>query len=352
MFYQLSKLGIGCFLFAVLVGCTGTATAPLEPITPKPLTENALPVVIDTDMAADDWLAILYLLMRSDVDILAITVTGAGEAHCVPGTRHALDLAALAGRPEIPVACGRETPLAGQHTFPTEWRARVDNLLGLSLPENPGSVAAASAVDMLSQTTATAPRPVHLLVLGPLTNVGEALSSDPSLVENIAMITIMGGAVRVPGNVGPASQIENDVAEWNIFVDPRSAALVFKSGAPLTLVPLDSTNQVPLSIEFYDRLESDRTTSVAEFVFQVLTAQEENVRSGWYYFWDPLAAAVIRDEELFSFQDLSLEVIEAEGPTSGWTRESETGSRVRVALTADRKQFESLFLDVLNGRLP
>jgi len=61
-------------------------------------------------MAADDWLAILYLLMRSDVDILAITVTGAGEAHCAPGTRHALDLAALAGRPEIPVACGRETP--------------------------------------------------------------------------------------------------------------------------------------------------------------------------------------------------------------------------------------------------
>jgi inosine-uridine nucleoside N-ribohydrolase len=115
---------------------------------------------------------------------------------------------------------------------------------------------------------------------------------------------------------------------------------------------LDATNHVPLSIDFYNRLESDRTTSAAEFVFQVLAVQEENVRSGWYYFWDPLAAAVIHDEALFTFQDLSLEVIEAEGPTSGWTREDETGSRMRVALTADRERFESLFLDVLNGRLP
>ena len=144
----------------------------------------------------------------------------------------------------------------------------------------------------------------------------------------------------------------NEVAEWNFYIDPQAAALVFKSGAPLTLVPLDATNHVPLSIEFYNRFEVDRTTSVAEFVFQVLAAQEENVRSGWYYFWDPLAAAVVRDEDLVSFQDLSLEVIEAEGPESGWTKKSAAGSSLRVALTADRERFESLFLDVINDRLP
>jgi inosine-uridine nucleoside N-ribohydrolase len=297
-------------------------------------------------------LAILYLLMRPDVNILAITVTGAGEAHCAPGTRNALDLAALAGRPEIPVACGRETPLAGQHTFPDEWRARVDNLLGLTLPENAGPAAAEPAADMISRVIKAAPQPVHLLALGPLTNVGEALRVDPGLVENLANITIMGGAVQVPGNVGPSSQIENEVAEWNIYVDPLAAALVFKSGAPITLVPLDATNHVPLSIEFYNRLEDDRTISVAEFVFQVLAAQEENVRSGWYYFWDPLAAAVVLDEDLVSIQELSLEVIESEGPESGWTKESAGGASVGVAQTADRERFETLFLDVINGRFP
>jgi len=352
MILRITKRGIGFFLLVLLIGCTSTATRSLDPITPKPLSADALPVVIDTDMAADDWLAILYLLMRSDVDVLAITVTGAGEAHCPSGTRNALDLAALAGRPEIPVSCGREIPTAGSHTFPTDWRVRVDELLGLSLPENPGSVASESAVDMLSRVIQTSPRPVHLLVLGPLTNVGEALAADPSLVEKLAMITIMGGAVRVPGNVGPSSQIENDVAEWNIYVDPSAAARVVESGAPITLVPLDATNHVPLSMDFFKRLEGDRSTSVAEFVFQVLAAQEEKVRSGWYCFWDPLAAAVIRDEELVSFQELSLEVIETEGPQSGWTQESETGTGLRVALTADRERFESLFLDTLNGRLP
>ena len=151
MVYQITKRGIGLLLLVLLIGCTGTSTRLLDPIMPKPLTEDALPVIIDTDMAADDWIAILYLLMRSDVDILAITVTGAGEAHCAPGIRNALALAALAGRPEIPVSCGRETPLAGQHTFPEEWRTRVDDLLGLSLPENPGSAATESYPERAEQ---------------------------------------------------------------------------------------------------------------------------------------------------------------------------------------------------------
>jgi pyrimidine-specific ribonucleoside hydrolase len=343
---------IGCLLLVFLIGCTGSSTAPLEPVKPRPPKENALPVVIDTDMAADDWMAILYLLMRSDVDVLAITVTGAGEAHCGPGTRNALDLAALAGRPEISVSCGRETPLAGQHTFPVEWRDRVDNLLGLSLPENPGIATAESAPEMLDRIIQNSPQPIHLLVLGPLTNVAEAISDNPTIVDNIAMITVMGGAVRVPGNVGVSSQIENDVAEWNIYVDPSAAAQVFRSGAPITLIPLDATSQVPVSLKFYNRMKSDRTTSVAEFVFRVLAAQEDYVRSGVYYFWDPLAAAAIRGEDLFSFQELSLEVVVTEGPQSGWTRESETGSPVRVAMTADRERFDDLFLDVLNGRMP
>ena len=121
-------------------------------------------------------------------------------------------------------------------------------------------------------------------MLGPLTNVGEALEAAPGLVMNIEMITVMGGAVQVAGNVGASSNIENEGAEWNIYVDPRAAAVVFSSGAPVTLVPLDATNYVPLTMDFYKRLERDRTTSVAEFVYRVLAAREENVRSGRYYF--------------------------------------------------------------------
>jgi len=321
-------------------------------MTPIPIAADALPVIIDTDMAADDWLAILYLLMRSEVDVQAITVTGAGEAHCGPGTRHALDLVALAGRPEIPVSCGRETPLKGGHTFPNAWRAQVDNLLGLTLSENSHEITTETAVELLTRIIQTSPRKVHLLVLGPLTNVGEALETAPNLVENLAMITVMGGAVQVPGNVGSSSRIENEVAEWNIYVDPHAAALVFNSGAPITLVPLDATNHVPVAMDFYRRLENDRTTAVAEFVYRVLVAQEENVGSGWYFFWDPLAAASVLDKDIVTFQELPIVVIEAEGPDSGLTQESESGVRMRVALSADQEHFEWLFLEALNGRLP
>ena len=175
-----------------------------------------------------------------------------------PGTRHALNLVALAGRPEIPVSCGRATPLKGGHNFPNVWRAQVDNLLGLTLPENSHEIATETAVELLTRIIQTSPRRVHLLVLGPLTNVGEALEGDPTLVENLARITVMGGAVQVPGNVGSSSRIENEVAEWNIYVDPHAAALVFNSGAPITLVPLDATNHVPVTRDFYQRLENDR----------------------------------------------------------------------------------------------
>jgi inosine-uridine nucleoside N-ribohydrolase len=166
------------------------------------------------------------------------------------------------------------------------------------------------------------------------------------------MITVMGGAVRVAGNVGSSSRIKNEVAEWNLYVDPHAAAMVFSSGAPITLVPLDATNDVPLTMEFYRRLERDRTTSVAEFAYRVLAAQEENIRSGWYYFWDPLAAAVVSEVGLVTFQEIPLVVVDEEGHESGRTLKSEAGSSIRVAVTADRDHFERLFLDAVNGRLP
>src|SRR6188474_693963 len=99
------------------------------------------PIIIDTDMAADDWRAILYLLQRIDVEVRAITVTGTGEAHCKPGVQNALNLLALADNPDIPVACGRETPLQGDHAFPDALRASDDRMAGLTLPtsSNPPS---------------------------------------------------------------------------------------------------------------------------------------------------------------------------------------------------------------------
>jgi pyrimidine-specific ribonucleoside hydrolase len=335
-----------------LLGGAGTAPSALEPIPPHVVAADARPFVIDTDMAADDWLAILYLLGRSDVDVKAITVTGAGEAHCAAGTRNALGLAALAGRPEIPVACGRETPLAGSHTFPAPWREAVDDLFGLTLPVNSRPPASEPAAEMLRRIVRESPQKVHLVVLGPLTNVAEALAVEPALADDLERITVMGGALEVPGNVVTDPSAGDPVAEWNIYVDPQAAAQVLSSGAPITLVPLDATNAVPLTVDFLRRLEGDRTTSVAEFVYRVLQAQEGRVRSGSYYFWDPLAAAIATERGLGTFREMPVVVHLGEGAESGRTLQGEGGPLVRVAVTADQERFEALFLDAVNGRLP
>ena len=337
-------------LTLMLAGCAPRATATLYP-TPTPFTGTPRPVLIDTDMAADDWLAILFALQRPDLDVLAITVTGAGEAHCEPGVRHALDLAALAGQPDIPVACGRETPLRGDHTFPDAWRDGVDALLGLDLPENANTPAAQSAPELIASVAASAAEPLTLLTLGPLTNVAEALQASPALAEQLAMIYVMGGAVEVAGNLheSGAGLEANTYAEWNVYVDPAAANVVLQSGAPVTLVALDATNHAPVTMAFYERLRDARQTPEAEFAYGVLNRQRDFIAGGGYYFWDPLSAAILADESLATFETRALMVVEDEGNESGRLITSATANEVRYAATADAARFEALFLEALNA---
>jgi inosine-uridine nucleoside N-ribohydrolase/predicted ester cyclase len=309
------------------------------------------PMIIDTDLDVDDWLAILYLLQRTDVEVLAITVTGAGAARCDPGVQHALDLVALAGSPEIPVACGREMPLQGNHAFPDWLRDNMDALAGLSIPANNQPPFDGTSVELLAQTIHESLDNMTLVTLGPLTNIAELLEGEPSLIDNLEMIYVMGGAVSVPGNVGFMVD-GNTVAEANIYVDPQAAAMVFASGAPITLVPLDATNYAPVTMDFYARIENDRSTPEADFVYQALTQSRDFIQSGGFFFWDPLAAAIATDNSLARFQGRAISVIVEEGAESGQTFADASGSRVRIAVEANGEQFETIFLNVLNGRDP
>lgn len=335
--------------FVVLLGFVLLAgTTPLIAQQDTNATRKA--VIIDTDMAVDDWLAILYLLKHPDVDVLAVTVSGTGEAHCDPGVQNTMNLVALAGQPDIPVACGREAPLLGSNTFPKEWRDQVDAMAGIELEANPNPPLEQNAADLLRETITRADRPVTLVTLGPLTNIAEVIQADHTIVERLAMIYVMGGAVDVPGNLAPF--FDDPYAEWNIFVDPLAAAQVVESGVPMTFIPLDASNHVPVTMPFYRRLEDDKTTPVAEFVYQALSTQKRFIQSGFYFFWDPLAAVVATDESLVNIQGRPVSVIIEEGTEFGRISTAGSGQRVRVAVSADSQQFEQTFLNVLNGRDP
>lgn len=306
-------------------------------------------VIIDTDMAIDDWMAILFLLNRTDINVIAITITGAGEAHCGAGVTNALGLIALAQHIPIPVACGPENPLQGNHTFPQGWRDFVDGLAGqdLSVSVNPG--AGIDAIKLMTQTLLSSSEKITLLTLGLLTNVAIALQATPILANQIEDVYVMGGAVNVPGNLD-GNVTGNSAAEWNIYIDPYAANVVFASGVPVTLVSLDATNHAPLTMDFFQRLETNQKTNATTFIHNVLTQMQDSIRSGNYYFWDPLSAAILVDNNLATYQQYPICVVETEGAESGRTEVKDDCPQMEVAVAVDAGRFEQVFLDTLNSQ--
>ncbi len=339
------------FIIILIIQCSKSDKTVLTPVTPPAILDDAIPVIIDTDMGQDDWLAILYLLMNPKIDVKAITVTRSGEAHCITGTHHALDLIYLAGRSNIPVTCGINKPMKGDHRFPDRWRESADDMMRISVLSSPEQPCKETPVDLIKRIINESSENVYLLILGPATNIARAYDSDPSLFTKIGNITIMGGAIDVPGNIASSSDIDNKVAEWNIYIDPYAAQILLSIDGSITLVPLDASNHVPLTAKFFEHLKENRKTSVADFVYQVLKQDEESIYRGEYYFWDPLAAGVLSDETIAEFDKIPLSVIIQDGPQSGRTIRDDNGNSVRVALSADQNSFEKLFLDVLNGEI-
>lgn len=309
------------------------------------------PILVDTDMALDDWMAVAYLLQTPAADVQAITLAATGEAHARPGVNTALRLLALTDAPAIDVASGRKTPLQGGHRFPLVVRLLMDVRFGLSLPRAKHRPSTKSAVEVLRRKLTEANEPVVMISLGPLTNLAELFDMDPPLTHKVAMLYVMGGALDVPGNIAELNKrIQNPHAEWNLFIDPHAAEQVFRSGVPVTLVPLDATNQVPLTDEYYARLASNLATPATRFVHRVIRRIRPLLSSErGLCFWDPLASVLATHPHIGSYEMRTVRVVEDEGEESGRVVDDPAGTRLRVCVGVDQAAFESIFLAGLNG---
>ncbi len=312
---------------------------------------NNLPnMIIDTDVGIDDAMAILFLLQHPSLTVEGITIAGTGMSNLKPATENALGLIALAGKPEIPVAQGDTIAINSQNTTlrPAEWLLESATMMGLDLPENPNQPLNVGAVNFLIETLSNAEKPMRILVLGPLTNLGTVLQQKPGLTEMIESVIIMGGAVNVPGNLQYGGIEDNTFAEWNIFLDPFAAEIVFNSGVEIILVPLDVTNNAPVTLEFYNRFANNHKTVAANFVFDMISKLMEAYDT--FYFWDPLAAGISTDQNIITSEIFPILIIVDEGNENGRTKiDQENGSEIKVCLDANMSAFENLFIDVLNG---
>ena len=311
-------------------------------------TPHAQKLVVDTDLAPDDLVALSFLLSAPGVEVVAITVSGTGEVQCPQGDAVALGLLERLGAPQIPVACGRDTPLAGDHAFPDAWREAADEGSALALPETARVPYNGTATALISRVAEEDPG-LAVLTLGPLTNLAEALQADSSLAGRLGQVTVMGGALRVPGNIlGPGAPSGNGVAEWNIYVDPHAAAVVVASGLQPRLVSLDGTSQVPVTTAFAQQVASKASAPGAK-VLADLFATHPFMTDGTYYLWDPLAAELAAGYSVGTFSAATVTIEEADGPESGFTRPTDGPANVTYLSTADRASAEETLLTTLNG---
>jgi pyrimidine-specific ribonucleoside hydrolase len=209
-------------------------------------TPTRIPVIIDCDPGHDDALAITLALARPELDVLGITTIG-GNSTLANTTRNALRVLALLGRTDVPVAAGPDQPLVRSLETAPQVHG-VSGLDGADLPEPASEPRPEGALEFLRSTLAAAPAPVMLIPVGPLTNIGLLLRTYPAIAGKIAGISLMGGSMGA-GNWTPA-------AEFNIWVDPEAARIVFRSGLPITMHGLDVTHKALMGLPEAERLDA------------------------------------------------------------------------------------------------
>ncbi|MBL0627406.1 pyrimidine-specific ribonucleoside hydrolase RihA [Aeromonas jandaei] len=219
----------------------------------------ALPVILDCDPGHDDAIALILALASPELKVLAVT-TSAGNQTPDKTLNNALRILTLLGRDDIPVAAGAPKPLARELIIADNVHGE-SGLDGPKLPDPAFAPQAMTGIELMARCLRESAEPVTLVPTGPLTNIALLLAAHPELKSKIARIVLMGGAAGA-GNWTPA-------AEFNIYVDPEAADMVFKSGIPITMCGLDVTHEAQVMDEDIERVRAI-TNPVAQCVAGLL----------------------------------------------------------------------------------
>jgi pyrimidine-specific ribonucleoside hydrolase len=165
------------------------------------------------------------------------------------------------------------------------------------------------------------------------------------LLAGLEHLVIMGGALNVPGNLNDGGLLKtyNKTAEWNIFVDPAAASIVFTSVARMTLIPLDATVKVPIDSAFLKEFRMHARTPLGKFAGEVLDSNRNAIESGYFQAWDPLAAVALVQPAVVATKPMKITVLQAR-PAEGRTVGAESSNaNVAVALDANASEFKRTF---------
>ena len=264
---------------------------------------RARKIIIDTDPGQDDAVAILLALASAELDVLGIT-TVAGNVPLPLTSKNARVVCELAGREDVRVFAGCDRPMA-RKLVTAEYVHGKSGLDGIALPDPTMPLAEGHAVDFLIETLREeAPGTVTLCPIGPLTNVATAFLRAPDIVPRVAEIVLMGGAYFEVGNVTPA-------AEFTIYVDPEAADIVFKSGVPIVVMPLDVTHKVLTTrarVEAFRALGTPVGHAVASWTDFFERFDMAKYGSEGAPLHDPCVIAYLLEPDLFTGRHVNVEI--------------------------------------------
>jgi inosine-uridine nucleoside N-ribohydrolase len=286
---------IGCSAGAVLAGSLPVFSLA-APSVPRR-------ILLDCDTGVDDAIAILLALRSPELKIEAVTAVSGNVplAFTLPNT---LRMVELTGRMDVPVAGGAATPLV-RRLITASYVHGNNGLGGVDFPEPKLKPLTESAPELIRRIVRSSPGEITIVGVGPLTNVALALKSDPELAAQIKEIVMMGGSLT-GGNVTPS-------AEFNFYVDPEAARIVFDSGVPLTMVGLNVTQKVLLGEPQLATLEAAKTP-VSQAAAKILRSTLEHIRKGrgvtpnTMAMHDPLTVAHLIDPSILSLKDYYVQI--------------------------------------------
>jgi inosine-uridine nucleoside N-ribohydrolase len=269
-------------------------------------------VIIDTDPGVDDAFALLLAMRSPELQIEGITAV-AGNVPLELTLPNALRMVEIAGRAEIPVAAGAKAPLVRR--LVTAAYAHGENGLGGAVfPEPKMKPVSEPAAELIRATIRKHPGELTLITVGPLTNVATALNMDSELATLVRGLVMMGGSLS-GGNITPA-------AEFNVYVDPEAARIVFQSGIPITMVGLDVTRKTSLNDEHVRVLESAQNPVSQAAANIARHAIDHNRERGFLVgpnMHDSLAVAALLDPSLLKWKEYYVDVETSGELTAGET---------------------------------
>jgi purine nucleosidase len=311
---------------------------------------SARKIIIDTDPGQDDAVAILLALASPEVELLGISCV-AGNVPLALTAKNARIVCELAGRPEMRVFAGCDRPLARPLVTAEHVHGKT-GLDGIDLPDPTMPLQDQHSVDFIIETLRKEDAgTVTLCPIGPLTNIATAMQRAPDIIPRIQEIVLMGGAYFEVGNITPT-------AEFNIYVDPEAAKIVFGAGVPLTVMPLDVTHKALTTrarVEAFRALPGRVGPAVASWTDFFERYDKEKYGSEGAPLHDPCTIAYLIRPELFSGRHINVEIETSSELTLGmtvadWWRVTKRPANAQFIGDLDAEGFFALLTERL-GRL-